>query len=209
MATEFHRAHSLSCLNDLFVFSCRAHCGHGCYEPSFWNQMQRCWYGISSSSSEGDIVFKILVMFLHFNMHLILSFASSLLQRPLAIALCIYFNVRNRLQIDMANAILIARLILRCFDELNTVSCENFAVQNRESWPRVTRINSHFPSQMKLMSCNAHWRINKVANCWVLGSIRLQEQLSTPCTRPPQERSLSLANLRSNWWTVRSYVDDG
>ncbi len=121
MATEFHRAHSLSCLNDLFVFSCRAHCGHSCYEPSFWNQMQRCWYGISSSSSEGGIVFKILVMFLHFNMHLILSFASSLLQRPLAIAHCIYFNVRNRLQIDMADTILIARLILRFFLLMNSI----------------------------------------------------------------------------------------
>jgi hypothetical protein len=60
-------------------------------------------------------------MFLHFNMHLILSFASSLLQRPLAIAHCIYFNVRNRLQIDMANALLIARLILRCFLLMNSI----------------------------------------------------------------------------------------
>jgi hypothetical protein len=145
-------------------------------------------------------------MFLHFNMHLILSFASSLLQRPLAIAHYIYFNVRNRLQIDMANAILIAGLILRCFLFMSSILS---AVRNRESWPRVTRFKSPFPSQMKLMSCNAHWRIGKVANCWVLGSIRLQERLSTPCTRPPQERSLSLANLRSNWWTVRSYVDDG
>jgi hypothetical protein len=60
-------------------------------------------------------------MFMHFNTHLILSFASRLLQRPLAIAHCIYFNVRNRLQIDMANAILIARLILGCFLLMNSI----------------------------------------------------------------------------------------
>lgn len=85
-------------------------------------------------------------MFLHFNMHLILSFASSLLQRPLAIALCIYFNVRNRLQIDMANAISIARLILRCFLLMNSILSAVRTLQFKtgnhdQEWPESIRLS--------------------------------------------------------------------
>ncbi len=60
------------------------------------------------------------------------------------------------------------------FDAFNIISCEKFVVQNMESLLGVAIFKSPFPFKMKLMSCNAHWRIGKVGNLWVSQSIKLQ-----------------------------------
>jgi hypothetical protein len=53
------------------------------------------------------------------------------------------------------------------FDAFNIVSYEKFVVQNMESLLGVAIFKSPLPFKMKLISCNAHWRIGKFSNWWV------------------------------------------